>query len=70
MLPNKITVLEILETVEINDTVIDLCKDIKKAGYEIALDDFVYNGTSPILNIANFIKIDIMAYERSAIAEI
>jgi EAL and modified HD-GYP domain-containing signal transduction protein len=62
--------LEILETVEINDTVIDLCKDIKKAGYEIALDDFVYNGTSPILNIANFIKIDIMAYERSAIVEI
>jgi EAL and modified HD-GYP domain-containing signal transduction protein len=70
LLPNKITVLEILETVEINDTVIDLCKDIKKAGYEIALDDFVYNGASPILNIANFIKIDIMAYERSAIAEI
>jgi c-di-GMP-related signal transduction protein len=70
LLPNKITVLEILETVEINDTVIDLCKNVKKAGYEIALDDFVYNGASPILNIANFIKIDIMAYERSAIAEI
>jgi c-di-GMP-related signal transduction protein len=70
LLPNKLTVLEILETVEINDTVIDLCKDVKKAGYEIALDDFVYNGASPILSIANFIKIDVMAYERSAIAEI
>jgi c-di-GMP phosphodiesterase len=70
LLPNKITVLELLETVEINDTVIDLCKAVKKAGYEIALDDFVYNGASPILSIAGYIKIDVMAHERAAIADI
>src|SRR5512137_2067783 len=35
LLPNKITVLELLETVEINDTVINLCKAVRKAGYEI-----------------------------------
>jgi c-di-GMP-related signal transduction protein len=70
LLPNKITVLELLETVEINDAVIDLCKAVKKAGYEIALDDFVYNGASPILSIAGYIKIDVMAYKRAAIADI
>ena len=31
LLPNKITVFELLETVEINDTVIDLCRDRKKS---------------------------------------
>ena len=70
LLPNKITVFELLETVKINDTVIDLCRTAKKAGYEIALDDFVYNGASPILNIASYIKIDVMAYEREAIVDI
>ncbi len=70
LLPNKITVFELLETVDINDAVIELCKAAKKAGYEIALDDFVYNGASPILNIASYIKIDVMAYKKEAIADI
>jgi c-di-GMP-related signal transduction protein len=67
LLPNKITVFELLETVDISDTVIELCRTAKKDGYEIALDDFVYNGASPILDIASYIKIDVMAYSREAI---
>jgi c-di-GMP phosphodiesterase len=70
LLPNKTTVFELLETVEINNTVIDLCKVAKKAGYEIALDDFIYNGASPILSVAGYVKIDVMAHERAAIADI
>lgn len=70
LLPNKITVFELLETVKIDDTIIELCRTAKKGGYEIALDDFVYNGASPILNIAGFIKIDVMAYDRDAIVDI
>jgi EAL and modified HD-GYP domain-containing signal transduction protein len=70
LLPNKITVFELLETVDVNDTVVELCRAVRKAGYEIALDDFVYHGASPILNIVSYIKIDVMAYERDAIADI
>jgi c-di-GMP-related signal transduction protein len=70
LLPNKITVFELLETVDINNTVIELCKTAKKGGYEIALDDFVYNGASPILSIASYIKIDVMAYSRESIEAI
>jgi len=70
LLPSKITVFELLETVDINDTVIELCRTAKKGGYEIALDDFVYKGASPILNIASYIKIDVMAYSKEAIEAI
>jgi EAL and modified HD-GYP domain-containing signal transduction protein len=70
LLPSKITVFELLESVDINDTVIGLCGTAKKAGYEIALDDFVYHGVSPILGIADYIKIDVMACKKETIADI
>jgi c-di-GMP-related signal transduction protein len=70
LLPNKTTVFELLETVDINDTVIELCRAAKKNGYEIALDDFIYNGVSQILTIAGYIKIDVMVHEKEAIANL
>jgi EAL and modified HD-GYP domain-containing signal transduction protein len=70
LLPQKITVFELLETVEINDAVIELCKKIKKAGYQIALDDYIHNGHSQILNIVDYVKIDVMATQRETITSI
>lgn len=67
LLPEKQTILELLETVEIDDVVVDLCKTAKKEGYGIALDDFVCNGASPLLSIADYIKIDVMATEKETI---
>ncbi|HVN98162.1 MAG TPA: EAL domain-containing protein [Syntrophorhabdaceae bacterium] len=69
LLPKKITVFEILETVKIDQTILDLCKNLKKDGYEIALDDYVHNDVSDILNIVDYVKIDVMATKRETVAE-
>ena len=41
LLPKDRVVLEILETVQVDSQVVDVCRDLKKSGYAIALDDFV-----------------------------
>jgi c-di-GMP-related signal transduction protein len=54
LLPKQQTVLEILETVELNDDVIGLCRKLRRDGYHIALDDFVYHESCrPMLDIAD-----------------
>ena len=58
--PEKMTV-EILEDVDPNEQVISACTDIAKAGYSLALDDFVFkNELQPFIKLADIIKIDFM----------
>ncbi|HYK87432.1 MAG TPA: HDOD domain-containing protein [Acidobacteriota bacterium] len=58
-LPKEQAVIEILETVEPNDQVIDACKALKQNGYLIALDDFVESEKiKPLIRLADFIKVD------------
>jgi EAL and modified HD-GYP domain-containing signal transduction protein len=53
------TVIEILENVEPEPEVLEACRDLKKAGYRIALDDFVDNPRfAPLVNLADIIKVD------------
>jgi EAL and modified HD-GYP domain-containing signal transduction protein len=61
-LPPASTVLEILETVQIDDDVLQACIDLKHLGYQIALDDFL-PGTSAdrLLGIADYVKLDVRA---------
>lgn len=55
-------VVEILETVELNEEILNICKELKTIGYQIALDDFILNRNNPysyhFLQIADFVKID------------
>lgn len=70
LLPPKHMVLEILETVEIDDNVIARCKELKAAGFKIALDDFVYNPSyDPLFEIIEIIKYDVMLSPWEEIAE-
>jgi EAL and modified HD-GYP domain-containing signal transduction protein len=65
LLPKENTVLELLEHVEINTSLIALCSNLKEKGYVFALDDFIYNDSYlPLLNIAGYIKLDILMYEK------
>ncbi len=60
-LPKDICVVEILETVEPDDEVIAACKELKKAGYTLALDDFVGDsGYEPLLELADLVKVDLL----------
>lgn len=61
LLSKNSVVVEILETVEPTPEVIAICKKLKHAGYVIALDDFVFHPKfSPLLDIADIIKIDFL----------
>lgn len=59
--PSEI-VVEILETVELSQELLDICKELKALGYQIALDDFVFNDKNPycipLIQQADIIKVD------------
>ena len=55
-------VIEILETVIIDEALINRIKSLRKKGYTIALDDFVEDYFNfPAIEVADIIKYDIMA---------
>lgn len=57
--PPEKTVVEILETIEPDEEVIDACQALKQGGYKIALDDFIYRQEmEPLIQLADYIKID------------
>jgi c-di-GMP-related signal transduction protein len=60
LLPPDRVVVEILETVPADEAVIAACHRLKKAGYKIALDDFVPGDPrQPLTGLADIIKIDV-----------
>lgn len=60
-LPSDLCVVEILETVNPTQDIIDACHELKNNGYRIALDDyFGQPGFEEIIRIADFIKVDIL----------
>jgi c-di-GMP-related signal transduction protein len=62
MLPASMTVVEVLETVEADEEVVEACRRLKEEGYQIALDDFVYRkDLIPLLKLANVVKVDFKA---------
>lgn len=60
--PHKI-VLEVLETVELSDAVVDRCRELRAAGFGLALDDLTHIQPvhEPMLPLIEIIKIDLQA---------
>lgn len=62
ILPKEKVVVEILETVELTETVIEVCKKLKAEGYILALDDLFLNRQdfdfTPIIELADIVKIE------------
>ena len=59
MLPVESTVVELLETIDGDQEVVRVCQALKKKGYLLALDDFVYRpGLDPLIPLADIIKIE------------
>jgi c-di-GMP-related signal transduction protein len=66
MLPKDRVVIEILETVQIDEGVLEACRRLKQAGYLLALDDFENRPDwKDVVQLADFIKIDLLATSRS-----
>ncbi|MBU3145501.1 EAL and HDOD domain-containing protein [Clostridium sp. CF012] len=58
-LPPEYVVIEVLETVEPTDEIIERCKELKNKGYTLALDDFVfYPKYRKLLDVVDIIKVD------------
>jgi len=61
LLPKDLAVLEVLETVKPDAEVIEACRRLKRNGYTLALDDFVYSEAyDPLLKLVDIIKIDFL----------
>lgn len=62
VLPKDRVIGEILETVTADTETLEACRRLKKAGYRLALDDFVDSpAMAPLLEIADYVKIDFLA---------
>ena len=59
LLPAQNVVVEILETVQPTPEIMETVRELKEAGYKIALDDFVIQpGYEPLIDMADIIKVD------------
>ncbi len=60
-LPPQSVVVEILENIEPDEEVVGICTKLKKLGYIIALDDFVYSEKfQHLIELADIIKVDFL----------
>ncbi len=63
-------VIEVLEGIDVDDSVVSDVKNLKKSGYTIALDDYVYDeGHHKLLELADIIKIDVLGKSESTIGD-
>jgi c-di-GMP-related signal transduction protein len=65
ILPPDRVVIEILESVDPDREVIDACRRLKDAGFQLALDDYLpTSDLAPLADLADIIKVDILALGR------
>jgi len=59
LLPPRQVIIEILETVSPTEEIVRICRDLCRAGYTLALDDFIDRPSlAPLVECANYLKID------------
>lgn len=63
ILPKSQVVLEMLETIEVDDAIVERCRLLKQRGFMLALDDFVYDDRyRPLLDLVDIVKIDLLLH--------
>jgi EAL and modified HD-GYP domain-containing signal transduction protein len=75
LLPRTQVVLELLETIAVTDAVIERCRDLKRQGFTLALDDFVFDERyRPLLTLVDIVKVDLLLHSqdelRSAVTQL
>ncbi len=70
-LPAGMAVVEILETVQPEPDILEMCVQLKDEGYTLALDDFVGDfGFEPLLELADIVKVDVLGLDLRAIIRV
>jgi c-di-GMP-related signal transduction protein len=59
-LAKETSVIEILEDIQADEKILTACRELKNNGYQLALDDFVWQGNeqNPLADVVQFIKVD------------
>lgn len=71
VLPPHRCIPEILETVPPTPEVLDAMHGLRKAGFRVAVDDFVGQAEAlPLLGLADIIKVDVLAVPRTDLARL
>jgi len=66
VLPRERSVIELVDSVEPTPEVIVACQGLKRAGYRLALDDFVRRpAMAPLAELADVIKVDLQHTDRA-----
>ncbi|MFO7774679.1 MAG: HDOD domain-containing protein [Candidatus Hydrogenedentota bacterium] len=69
LLPKHNVVIELLETIEPREPVIDACRSLAANGYKLALDDFVFAPKyMPLIELAHIIKVDLLESSPTEVA--
>lgn len=67
LLPPERVVIEILETVSGTPEIVAICRELRAAGYLLALDDFVDDpAVEPLVDLARFLKVDFRLLDPAA----
>jgi c-di-GMP-related signal transduction protein len=71
VLPPERTVIEVLESVVIDDEVVEGCERLLDQGFTLALDDFTwFDGAERLLDMASIVKVDLTLVQPQDIAEL
>lgn len=61
VLSPKQVVIELLESIEPDEEVLRICRELKSKGYIIVLDDFLFrSGYEPLVELADIVKVDFL----------
>ncbi len=70
LLPKEQVVLELLETIKIDDDLINRCRELKTLGFSLALDDFIYKPSyDPLLEWIDIVKVDLLVMTPALLEE-
>lgn len=70
LLSPREVVIEILEDSRATPALISAARRLRKAGYKLALDDFIYQPEfDPLLELAHIVKLDVQAMDRKQLVE-
>ena len=71
LLPVDQAVIELLEIIELNQDVLERCRELRELGFKIALDDHVYDRKhDDIYSVVNIVKIDILVADFDELPDI
>jgi EAL and modified HD-GYP domain-containing signal transduction protein len=71
-LPTDRVVIELLETISIDRSIVRRCRQLKTKGYRLALDDFTCYRPEyePLLELVDIVKVDVLSLDEARLAEL